>query len=111
MLTGDVHSSWVGALATDLDDPGSTILGTEFVGPGIASTPTSVLAGVIPAVMSNSPHLRWAEATKRGWVRHEITPDEWLAEYRLVDDGLVPGSPVQRAATFTVDADRQLQGP
>jgi alkaline phosphatase D len=111
VLTGDVHSSWAGALATDLDDPSSSILGTEFVGPGIASTPSPVLAGVIPTVMGNSPHLRWAEGTKRGWVRHEITPDEWRAEYRLVDNGLVPGSPVQTAATFTVDADGQLQGP
>jgi alkaline phosphatase D len=110
VLTGDVHSSWVGTLARDLDDASSPVLGSEFVGPAIASLPSPLLANAISTIESNSPHLRWAEGTKRGWVRHEVTPDEWTAEYRLVDDGLVPGSAVQTAATFTVDAGGQLQG-
>lgn len=111
VLTGDVHSSWVGTLARDLDDASSPVLGSEFVGPAISSLPSPLLASAIPTILANSPHLRWAEGEQRGWVRHEVTPNEWTAEYRLVGDGLVPGSPVATAATFTVDADGALHGP
>lgn len=103
VLTGDVHSSWVGNLATDLDDPESKLLGAEFVGPGISSTPSALLASTVPAVVENSPHIQWVEATKCGWVRHQVTPDEWHAEYRLVDNALVEGSVVRRATRWTVD--------
>ncbi len=103
VLTGDVHSSWVGNLATDLDDPESRLLGAEFVGPGISSTPSALLASIIPGVLENSPHIQWVEATKCGWVRHDITSDRWKAEYRLVDDALVQGSAVRRAARWSVD--------
>lgn len=111
VLTGDVHSSWVGNLAADLDDPDSLVIGTELVGPGISSAPSPVLASTIPAVLDQSPHIRWAEGTQRGWVRNVITPDEWRAEYRLVDDALVEGSPVRRAASFTIDRDGTIDGP
>lgn len=111
VLTGDVHSSWVGSLAVDLDDPDSPSIGTEFVGPGVSSAPSSLLASTIPAVMENSPHIRWVEGTKRGWVRHVVTPNEWRAEYRLVDDALVDGSPVRSAAKWTVDRDGEIDGP
>jgi len=111
VLTGDVHSSWVGNLAADLDDPDSTPIGAELVGPGISSAPSSLLAGTIPTVLEQSPHIRWAGGTKRGWVRHVLTPDDWRAEYRLVDDALVEGSPVRSAATFTIGRDGRLEGP
>jgi len=102
VLTGDVHSSWVGTLAVDLDDAASKVLGVELVGPGISSRPSSALPSIEPAIHANSPHLRWSETTRTGWVRHDVTPDEWRTEYRLVDDVLVEGSPVASASSWVI---------
>ncbi len=102
VLTGDVHSSWVGTLAKDLDDPSSEILGVEMVGPGISSVPSSALVSIEPAIHENSPHLRWSESTRTGWVRHDVTPNQWSSEYRLVDDARVEDSPVTSASSWVI---------
>jgi alkaline phosphatase D len=101
VLTGDVHSSWVGSLALDFDDPESEIVGTEFVGTSISSD-GDLLDAVIAPVLAQSPHVEWAQATKRGWTRHVVTPDEWRAEFREVDDATVQGSPVGVGRTWVV---------
>jgi alkaline phosphatase D len=102
VLTGDVHSSWVGALAADFDDPASPPLGTEHVCPAVSSGPRFLrLAG---ALLDNGPHIRWGEAEHRGWVRHDVTTDEWRTEYRFVDDAAVPGSAVTTATRWVTPA-------
>ncbi|MEX1007452.1 MAG: alkaline phosphatase D family protein [Acidimicrobiia bacterium] len=101
-LTGDVHSSWVGTLAEDFDDPSSSVVGVEFVGPAVSTTPSRALAGIEPTIHENSPHLRWSETTRQGWVLHDVRPDEWRADYRLVDNVLVQGAPVTTASSWVV---------
>ncbi|HEX6312700.1 MAG TPA: alkaline phosphatase D family protein, partial [Acidimicrobiia bacterium] len=100
VLTGDVHSSWVGALQENFDDPSAQPLGTEHIAPGVTSPPSGLLRDALPAVLENSPHIRWAEADHTGWVRHDVTPGEWRTEYRLVDDVTVPGSAVTVASRW-----------
>ena len=102
VLTGDVHSSWVGSLATDFDDPASELIGTEFVGPGISSDAPDLLASIVDPVLALSPHVDWAEVGHRGWVLHEITPDQWQTTYRFVDDPTVEGGTVSDGARFVV---------
>ena len=102
VLTGDVHSSWVGSLATDFDDPASERVGTEFVGPGISSAAPDLLASILDPVLALSPHIDWAEVGHRGWVLHEITPDEWRTTYRFVDDPAVDGGTVSDGARFRI---------
>ena len=102
VLTGDVHSSWVGSLATDFDDPTSERIGTEFVGPGISSAAPDLLASIVDPVLALSPHVEWAEVGHRGWVLHEIAPDEWRTTYRFVDDPAVDGGTVSDGARFRV---------
>ncbi|MGH9050983.1 MAG: alkaline phosphatase D family protein, partial [Acidimicrobiia bacterium] len=104
VLTGDVHSSWVSSLAPDFDDPSARLFGTEHIAPGVTSPSSSILADAIPAVLANSPHVRWAEAEHRGWVRHDVTPDEWRTEYRFVDDATVQGSAVTTASRWVTPA-------
>ena len=101
VLTGDVHSSWVGELVEDFDDPDSPTLGTEFVAPGISSDPGAV-AAVVDTVLANSPHIAWAEAMRRGWVLHDVTRNTWTTEYRLVDNAEVEGSPVTTASSWSL---------
>ena len=102
VITGDVHSSWVGSLATAFDDPASERVGTEFVGPGISSAAPDLLASILDPVLALSPHIDWAEVGHRGWVLHEITPDEWRTTYRFVDDPAVDGGTVSDGARFRI---------
>lgn len=104
VLTGDVHSSWVGSLAEDFDDASARPVGTEHIAPGVTSPSAGLLRDAIPAVLDNSPHVRWAEAEHRGWVRHDVTPDEWRTEYRFVDDVTVPGGSVTTASRWVTPA-------
>ena len=101
VLTGDVHSSWVGSLAVDFDDPDSEIIGTEFVGTSISSTGEQ-LEPLIPVVLDQSPHVEWAQAQNRGWTRHTVTPDRWEAEYREVEDVTVADAPVTTSTRWVV---------
>lgn len=104
VLTGDVHSSWVGALAEDFDDASARPFGTEHIAPGVTSPAPQILRDVLGAVLDHSPHVRWGEADHRGWVRHDVTPDEWRSEYRLVDDVTVEGSAVTTATRWVTPA-------
>lgn len=103
VLTGDVHSSWVGSLARDFDDPDADPIGTEFVGPAVTSAPSALLASTIPTVLENSPQIRWADGTERGWVRHTVTAKDWDAEYRFLPDPFDPAVPAQVARRWHVD--------
>ena len=76
VLTGDVHSSWAGSLALDFDDADSEVVGTEFVGTSVSSDAPELLETVAPIAVANGPHLQWAQVTRRGWVRHIVTPEE-----------------------------------
>lgn len=104
VLTGDVHSSWVSDLRADFDDDASDEIGVEFVAPGISSDVPSQLRGAGSLVELSSPHIQWSETTRRGWVLHTIGATEWTAEYRLVENASVEGSPVTVAETFRVEA-------
>ena len=109
MLTGDVHSSWASDLRADFDVEDSDAVGVEFVAPGVSSDVPSQLRGAGSPVELSSPHIRWSETRRRGWVLHTISAEEWTAEYRLVEDASVEGSPVETVETFRVVAgERQL---
>ena len=97
-----MHSSWVGTLAEDFDDPAAKVVGVEFVGPAVSTTPSSSLAAIEPTNHANSPHLRWSETRRQGWVLHDVRPDEWRADYRLVDDVTVEGAAVTTASSWSV---------
>ncbi|MGK2930027.1 MAG: alkaline phosphatase D family protein, partial [Acidimicrobiales bacterium] len=109
VLTGDVHSSWVSDLLADFDDDASAPVGVEFVGPGVSSTIPTQLRAAASFVELASGHIAWSETTRRGWVHHTVTADEWTAEYRLVDDADEPDSGITVETTWTVRAgDRRL---
>jgi alkaline phosphatase D len=108
VLTGDVHSSWVADLRADFDDPASTRVGTEFVVPGISSTPSSLLGAASTQVRAFSPHIRHDEQEHAGWLRHDIGPDQWEATYRYVEDAGSAESAVNDGATFVLTPDGAL---
>ena len=102
VLTGDIHASGVSDLLADYDDPTSAKMGAEFVGTSISSEGSDLLGSVIAGLLVENEHIKWADTSKRGWVKHTVTSDEWRADYRHVDDATVQGSPVQTATSWVV---------
>ncbi|MEQ8841717.1 MAG: alkaline phosphatase D family protein [Acidimicrobiales bacterium] len=102
VLTGDIHASGVSNVMTDYRDPGSAPMGAEFVGTSVSSSGNDLLGAVLPAVLAENPHIKWADNAKRGWVKHTVTRDAWRADFRHVDDVRVEGSPVETATSWVV---------
>ena len=96
-VTGDIHLAGVGELG-----PIGSPVGIEFVTTAISST-----ANVDPElteVLLSIPSLVDAELVSRGYTRHTITPEAWMAEYRQVTDIGSAESPVTTWKTFRVDS-------
>ena len=104
VLAGDIHSSWAGDLLRDFDDPGSEILGSEFVGTSISSSLPAIVNTLAQSSLPGNPHIKYFDGERRGYVRFDVDRTRWRADYRLIDDVLDPDSPVQTAASFVVEA-------
>ena len=84
VLTGDIHSSWVHDIKRNFDDPASETVGTDLVGTSISSDfPSAFIAPVLAALRDN-PHTKFFDGQYRGYVRCELTPEMWRADFRAV---------------------------
>jgi len=103
VLTGDIHSSWVGDLKADFANPGSATVGTEFVGTSISSDfPTQFLAPV-RAALADNPHIKFFDGIFRGYVRCELDASRWRSDFRVVPTVAVPDAPISTLASFVVE--------
>ncbi len=104
VISGDVHCNWVADLKPDFDDPQSPVIATEFCGTSITSqspSPKQVLAW-----LSENPHLRYGNSTKRGYVKMEIRRDACTATLRALDSEKRADSGISTLATFVVENGR-----
>ena len=102
VLTGDVHTSWVSELTRRVRRSSLARVDTEFVVPGVSSTPSDLLAAAAPQVRSFSDHIRDDEEAHTGWLRHELTTDARTATYRYVEDAADGSSAVTDGPTFVL---------
>jgi alkaline phosphatase D len=105
VLGGDIHSFWVSDLKADFGDPASATVATEFVG-------TSVTSAGVPyepfaAYARDSPHVRFFESRRRGYLRCEITPRRWTTDLRALDDVRDPLTAARTLATFVIEEGRR----
>jgi alkaline phosphatase D len=110
VLTGDVHSSW----AFELPGPGgegADAVAVELVAPSVTAPSFARIVGVDAApvagaaqdaLVSQLPHLRWAELRSHGYVVVGIGPDAAQAEWWHLDDVDVPLPEEVRAASWRV---------
>jgi alkaline phosphatase D len=85
VLTGDVHSHWAGELKRNFDDPASPALGIEFVGTSISSGGDGFDSNESTAArLAQNPHVKFFNS-QRGYVRHTVTPQRWLADFQVLD--------------------------
>jgi alkaline phosphatase D len=102
VITGDIHTNWVGDLKKDFGDPRSPIVGTELVGTSITSGgdgSDSTEAG--ERALAENPHLKFFNA-QRGYVRCTLTPDRLTADYRTLAYIREQNAPIETRASFVV---------
>ena len=103
VITGDLHCSWVSDLKADFRDESSETVGTEFVGTSITSGLGESYAELYKGHLEQNPHVRFFDERTGGYVRCEVTPEEWRAEMKLADSIEDPESPVRTFASFVIE--------
>lgn len=77
-------------------------MGTEFVGTSITSDGDgSDTAEYGETVLAENPHIRFFN-NQRGYVRCDLTPERWQADYRVLPYVQRPGAPVTTRASFVI---------
>ncbi len=109
VLTGDIHNNRIFDLKEDFSDSSSRTVGTEFVGTSISSggdRPRERNGGQWTTVYNDpeglNDHQRFYD-THRGYVRCTLTPEQWKADFRVIETTQSPTSPVSTVASFVVE--------
>jgi alkaline phosphatase D len=102
VLTGDIHSSWVHDLKADFNNPGSAVVGTEFVGTSITSEFPAIAVPFVAAAMADNPHTTFFDGLFRGYVRCTVEPGAWASEFRVVPTILTDAADAFTLASFIV---------
>ena len=100
-IGGDVHAFYVADLKADFDKPDSPVIGTEFTGTSITSRgrPQELIERFLP----ENPHIKFADARYRGYVRVELTPQQWRADLRAMESVAKPDAACNTLASFVVE--------
>jgi len=104
VLTGDFHSAAVADLRADPFDQSLPVVGSELMATSISSSffdSDEVVEGLVAAALGSNPQIRWFDA-RRGYTRCEVTPDRWVATYRVVEDQFDEASAVTTASAWEV---------
>ncbi|MFJ8083592.1 alkaline phosphatase D family protein [Streptomyces sp. NPDC096205] len=105
VLSGDRHRTIVSDLKLDYADPGSKVVGAEFVGTSISSNGDEDLpafAAEWAPKLADNPHWKIIDA-RRGYLLLDITPGGIDAQLRAISTVLTRDGETTTAATFRVD--------
>jgi alkaline phosphatase D len=98
VITGDIHLAGVGQLGPG---PNAGSAGVEFVTTSISSTAN--VDDSLEELVRSLPGIVDVEIAHRGYIRHTVTGERWVADYRIVDNVSDPASPVSTWKTFVVE--------
>ena len=102
VITGDVHVHEVRNVPPDFENFDAPPVATEFIGTSISTRVGTSAPSNAPAPPDpNNPH-RLFQYNKRGYVRVEVTPQQWTSEH-VVIDALREDTTASTAATFAVE--------
>jgi alkaline phosphatase D len=103
VLTGDIHTNWVNDIKVDFDREEDPAVATEFVGTSISSGGDGAeKRDDTDGVLADNPFVKFYNA-ERGYVRCEVTPDQWKSDYRVVPVISKPGGDCLTRASFVVE--------
>jgi alkaline phosphatase D len=98
VLTGDEHTAYAGLLH-DRDRP----VAVEFVSTSISSDGDGQdVPPWGPAFLANNPELKFLN-NQRGYLACDVTPDEWRADFMIVDRISTPNGRVSKRGTLAVE--------
>jgi len=104
VITGDAHRSVAADLHVDFEDLSSPIIGVEFLGTSISSgRDGQPMDSLGQTWLRENPHMHFHNS-QRGYVRCEVTPTTWRADYRIVPYVSQPGAPLETAASVHLEA-------
>ena len=107
VITGDSHRNWVFDLKADFSDSDSRTVGTEFAGTSLTSfgdgSGQTLYADSQQYPVSDNPHQQFYN-DDRGYVRCEITPDQWRTDFRVVSTVEESRASIDTLASFAVEA-------
>ena len=100
VLSGDIHSNWVNELRTPYATPQGKTVAAEFVGTSMTSGGDgSEGTASVERNAGENPHMKWHN-NRRGYVRCQVSPDQWTADYRTVPFVSKPGAPIGTASSW-----------
>ena len=76
---------------------------TELGGTSVTSDFPPQFVPVVVSSLPANPHIKYFEGLGHGYVRCDITPSRWQADFRFVESVLDPQSPVFTAASFVIE--------
>ncbi len=101
VIGGDVHMSVVADLKVDFDDPRSPVVATEFVGTSITSQ--GLPRKRVESWLSDSPHIKYANPTRRGYPVAELSAQRCMVRLRTLDDVTDPQSGIRTLRSYVVE--------
>lgn len=103
VLTGDAHQHLASDLKADFADPGSVVIGSEFVGTSISSGGDgSDKNERLRRAVAESPHIKF-QSSRRGYLRCDLDGSTWRTDIRVLPYVTRPGAPVHTAASFVIE--------
>jgi alkaline phosphatase D len=104
VLSGDIHAFGAANLRRVSADPGSAIVASEFITTSITSQGVaSKLAGQVQA---ENPDLLYGDASRRGYLRLDLTPARLEARMIGFDSVATVDAPSRVVRTFVVESGR-----
>jgi alkaline phosphatase D len=109
VLAGDIHTNWANDLLIDFDNVESRVVASEFVGTSITSGGDGAAQPRnLDGLLADNPFVKFHNA-ERGYVKCEVTPGQWRADYKTVEFITRPGAALNTRASFVVED--QQPGP
>jgi alkaline phosphatase D len=103
VITGDIHSNWVGDVKLDYREQRSPVVATELIGTSISSGGDGTDSDpAVEAYLAENPQIKLYNS-QRGYVRCEITRNYLKADFRVVAKVSVPESQISTRATFITE--------
>ena len=103
VLTGDEHQNYAGELHMDGQRPGPKPIATEFVTTSISSSGDGEdKRADTAAIQKENECLKWFNS-QRGYVICDVSRDQWLTEFKVVDRISTKGGVLSTRKRMTVD--------
>jgi alkaline phosphatase D len=102
VITGDVHANWAADLLADFSNPGSKVLGSEFIGTSISTTGDGSDTSTT-ARLTENPWIKFNNR-QRGYVKVSLDQIECRGDFRVVPYVKRPGAPISTRKSFVIEA-------